>query len=167
MPSRRFLTTTIAPHVAPLGPSYIAMAVHEPFISAVSTLPLSRQTLEIANGSARRATSTRCAYIFFQRSLSTITNMPQVAHPRRPASLLSPLFQVLDTSIPTEFHLPDDIKSFFKDGAPLFHSHDFFFLIQHFPISRQRRERCLHRLFNTQATSAQVCSCPYNIKNEA
>lgn len=39
-------------------------------------------------------------------------------HPpqKSPPSFLSPVINVLNTSIPTEYQLPDEIRTFFKDG---------------------------------------------------
>ena len=42
-----------------------------------------------------------------------------VQHPPRkpPPSFLSPLIHQVDNAIPTEFQLPEDVRTFFKDGA--------------------------------------------------
>ena len=41
-----------------------------------------------------------------------LQNPPKMPKP----SLMSPLIHQLETSIPVEFQLPDDIRNFFRDG---------------------------------------------------
>ena len=46
---------------------------------------------------------------------------PQQPPAKPPPSLLSPLIHQLNMSIPVEFQLPEDIRTFFKDGASFFY----------------------------------------------
>jgi len=48
---------------------------------------------------------------------------PQQPPAKPPPSLLSPLIHQLNMSIPVEFQLPEDIRTFFKDGASFFSSY--------------------------------------------
>lgn len=45
-----------------------------------------------------------------------------IQHPPRkpPPSLLGPVIHQLQTSHPVEFQLPEDIRTFFKDGQSIF-----------------------------------------------
>ncbi|KIK63801.1 hypothetical protein GYMLUDRAFT_57453 [Collybiopsis luxurians FD-317 M1] len=47
-----------------------------------------------------------------------VSKSPHMHPPRKsPPGLLAPLIQALDNNIPTEYQLPDDIRSFFKDDS--------------------------------------------------
>lgn len=58
-----------------------------------------------------------CSSLFFTLMWSDLLAQHP---PRKPTqSLFSPLVHVLNYSIPTEYQLPDEIRTFFKDGASL------------------------------------------------
>jgi hypothetical protein len=60
-----------------------------------------------------------------RRALISHSNMlllPQASSARSRNALLGPLIQHVQTSAPVEFQLPEDIRGFFKDGAPVSHS---------------------------------------------
>ena len=54
-----------------------------------------------------------------------IANVISQNPPPKPApSFMSPLIHLVQTSIPKEFQLPDDVRGFFKDGSwALFFNH--------------------------------------------
>lgn len=79
--------------------------------------------------------------------------------PRRPSpSFPSSLIHQIETSIPTEFQLPEDVRSFFKDG--LFVVNRDYIGGLHGYFSGHWSQRYIHRYLRSKAASIKVClSC--------
>ena len=103
-------------HVALQAHWFTVMDALEHFISGVSIRRWRRTTFQMLkrDGFAQNAQCARSVAYRVVVHLLITSQKPG----RKPApSLMSSLLDKLQTTIPSEFQLPDDIRNFFKDGG--------------------------------------------------
>jgi hypothetical protein len=115
---------TIARPVAPLGRSCTVTGAHALTIFGASTHPwMPRIFLRVRRGGSVRLVTSR-KYKKFHIRLFFYANcdVAQNPYPKPPPSFLSPLITSIQNAPPMEFQLPEDIRTYFKNGSVVFFS---------------------------------------------